>query len=184
MTDQASVTAVVAMAENNCIGRDGALPWHIPEDLKFFKRVTRGKPVIMGRKTFESILGNLGKPLPNRDNIVVSRSSSPHLNPPLCERGEDWRGVHYTASIKEALALARQKAAEQELDDIIIGGGAQIYKLALPYTDIVYLTRVHRRVDGDTFFPDLDQAGWVEDWREDHPDNDPPFSSTRLVRGI
>ena len=177
-----SVTAVVAMAGNNCIGKDGALPWHIPADLKFFKRVTRGKPVIMGRKTFESILTSLGKPLPNRDNIIVSRSSSPHLNPPPPERREDWRGVHYAASIKEALALARQKAAEQGIDDIIIGGGAQIYELALPYTDYIYLTRVHRTVDGDTFFPEIDDTQWVEDWREDHDDNDPPFAFTRLTR--
>ena len=182
MADQASVTAVVAAAANNCIGKDGSLPWHIPEDLKFFKRMTRGKPVIMGRKTFESILATLGKPLPNRDNIIVSRSSSPHLNSPPSERGEDWRGVHYAASIKEALALARQKAAAQGVDDIIIGGGAQIYKLAMPYTDRIYLTRIHRPVDGDTFFPELDDTQWVEDWREEHPDNAPPFSFMRLVR--
>jgi dihydrofolate reductase len=183
MTDYPFVTAVAAMADNNCIGQGGALPWHIREDLKFFKRVTRGKPVIMGRKTFDSILESLGKPLPNRENIIVSRSTtSPHLNPPPSLRGEDWRGLHYASCIEEAIELAKHKAAEQDINDIIIGGGAQIYELALPFTDIIYLTRVHRTVDGDTFFPELDEATWVEDWREEHPDNDPPFSFTRLVR--
>lgn len=172
MREQPSVTAVVAMAENNCIGKGGALPWHIPEDLKFFKRVTRGKPVIMGRKTFESILEVLGKPLPNRDNIIVSRSLS----------ASAYNDVHVTATMDDAIALAKQKVAEQDIDDIIIGGGAQIYELALPLTDIIYLTRVYRTVDGDTFFPELAESEWREDWREDHTDNDPPFSFTRLVR--
>ena len=134
---------IAALGERGAIGRDGDMPWHIPEDLKFFKRSTLHKPVIMGRKTYESI----GKPLPGRANLIVTRNPA-------------WtaQGTHTFTSLEAALKVAKALNPSE----IIIGGGAQIYKLALPYADKMYLTRIHETFDGDTFFPDFN----AEEWRE------------------
>ena len=118
------ISLIVAVAENGVIGRNGALPWHVPSDLKTFRRHTMGKPVIMGRKTYASI----GKPLPGRDNIVVTRDA-----------GFSAAGTNRAASIDEALDIARQKAAERGVDEIMVIGGAEIFALTVPLADRIYL---------------------------------------------
>lgn len=134
------VSIVVAASENNVIGKDNRLLWHLPEDLKFFKRQTTGKVIIMGRKTFESV-GS--KPLPNRTNVVITRNKD-FVSP----------GVVVFHTLKEAL-----DAYKDEPETCVVGG-EQIYREALPYTGTVYLTRVHTTIDGDTFFPELDASLW------------------------
>ncbi|MFQ5618553.1 MAG: dihydrofolate reductase [Rhodospirillales bacterium] len=142
---------IVAIAENGIIGRGNGLPWHISGDLKHFKSVTMGKPVIMGRKTFDSI----GKPLPGRANIVVTRDPS--------LRAEGVRMVH---GFHEALTVAEGIARADGAEEMIVIGGAQIYDLALPKADRIYLTRIHQSVDGDVRFPEIDPAAWTERSRQ------------------
>jgi dihydrofolate reductase len=143
------LTAVVAASDNDVIGRDNALPWHLPADLAYFKRVTMGKPMLMGRKTFESI----GRPLPGRRNLVLSR------------RGFSAPGIETVATVEEA---CERVAGAPEL---MVIGGAEVFRLAMPYLDHLHLTRVHTRVEGDVFLPPL--AGeWREVRREDHPADD------------
>ncbi len=144
------ISLVVAAADNNVIGKNNAMPWHIPEDFKHFKDVTMGKPCIMGRKTFESILVQLGKPLPGRVNIIVSRKNYQHDGALTCK------------DLEEAI----EQAAKTGTDEICIIGGAQIYALALPFANKVHLTRVHQSPEGDAFFPNLDSQ-WVEQSRDD-----------------
>lgn len=141
-----------AMAQNRVIGRNNSLPWHLPEDLKYFKRITLGKPVIMGRKTFDSI----GKPLPGRTNVVVTR------NPQWAHDG-----VKTVTSLEAARDLCEPIAANDGVDEAMIIGGAQIFELALPLADRLYLTEVHAEVAGDTFFPEFDRTDWEEVARED-----------------
>ena len=141
------ISLIVAVAENGVIGRNGALPWHVPSDLKTFRRVTMGRPVIMGRKTYASI----GKPLPGRDNIVVTRDA-----------GFSAAGTHRAASIDEALDIARRKAAERGVDEIMVIGGAEIFALSLPLADRIYLTRIHAHPDGDVTLPEPDRNIWRE----------------------
>jgi dihydrofolate reductase len=143
----ARIALVVAVAQNGVIGRQGGLAWRLPSDLKFFRQVTMNKPLIMGRKTFESI----GKPLYGRDNIVITRNSA--FEAP---------GILVAANLDDALELAQEKALIRGADEISIIGGAQIYALALPRADRIYLTRVHASPDGDTFFPQIDKAQWRE----------------------
>ncbi len=144
------VALIVAQASNRVIGRNNQLPWHLPADLRHFKRVTMGKPIIMGRKTFESI----GRPLPGRLNIVISR-----------QPGWAAPGVRSAGSLAQAIALA---AAEAPLEIMVIGG-AQVYAEALPLAARIYLTEVHHACAGDAWFPLLDAADWVEATREEHP---------------
>jgi dihydrofolate reductase len=141
------LTAVVAASDNDVIGRDNALPWHLPADLAYFKRVTLGKPMLMGRKTYESI----GRPLPGRRSLVLSRS------------GFTAPGVETVATIEEAL---QRVAGEPEL---MVIGGAEVFRLAMPFIDHVHLTRVHTRIAGDVFLPPLAPGQWREVRREDHP---------------
>lgn len=129
------------------IGRDGAIPWRVPSDLKVFRRLTIGKPVIMGRKTFASI----GKPLDGRDNIVVTRNADFSVT-----------GVERAGSIAEALEIARARAAVRGVDEIAVIGGAEIFAAILPMAGRIYLTRIHARPAGDTFFPDPDPTDWRE----------------------
>ncbi len=155
---------MVAMASNGVIGRDSALPWHLPEDLRYFKRTTLGKPVIMGRKTFESI----GRPLPGRPNIVVSR------NP-----GWTAAGVTVTDSLPAALDCAQALVATSGAEELMVIGGAQIYAAALPLASRLYVTEVHAAVAGDTWFPPLDYSQWREIAREEHAatsDNPYPYA--------
>lgn len=147
------LSIVVAAADNHVIGKDNAMPWHIPDDFKHFKAVTMGKPCIMGRKTFESILAQLGKPLPGRVNIIVSRTNYQHGGALTCK------------DLHEAI----EQAGKIDTDEICIVGGAQIYAQALKsnLVDKIHLTRVHQSPDGDAFFPALGRE-WKETWREDH----------------
>ncbi len=141
------IALVVAVARGGAIGVDGALPWRISDDLKWFKRVTTGKPIIMGRKTFASI----GKALPGRDNIVVTRS-----------QGFKAPGAFTTGSIAEAITLARDCALARGGDEICIIGGAEIYAQTLSRATRIYLTRVNADIDGDVHFPDLNPEEWSE----------------------
>ncbi len=136
-----AVVLVVAAAENNSIGKDNKLLWHLPNDLKFFKNTTWGMPVIMGRKTFEAV----NKPLPGRFNIVITRQA-------------DWKaeGTISATDLKDALL----KAKETNCNEIFIIGGGEIYKQGMDMADKIYLTRVHATLEGDTFFPVIDETVW------------------------
>lgn len=146
-----TIALVVAMADNGVIGRGGDLPWHLPEDLKYFRAVTMGKPMVMGRRTYEAI----GRPLPGRANIVVTRNRA--FRP---------EGVEVAATLDDAIRIAEQRAAEAGVEEIMIIGGAQIYSAALPRAGRIYLTEVHQAVEGDTTFPDFDRAALREVSRE------------------
>ena len=141
------IALVVALAENNVIGRNGRLPWRIPSELQHFKRITMGKPLIMGRKTFAS----LKKPLEGRDNIVITRDS-----------GFSAEGALHATSLDEAIRLALECARMRGIDEIMVIGGAQIYEASLGLARRLYLTRIHAAVEGDTYFPVLDKAEWRE----------------------
>ncbi len=131
---------IAAMAKNNVIGKDNDMPWHLPDDLKFFKSKTVGKPVIMGRKTFESI-GS--RPLPKRPNIVISRNAGLKLE-----------GVSVFQSVEEALKTLT------EYDEVVIMGGGQLYQQMLPQADRLYLTLIDAEIEGDTFFPNWQELAW------------------------
>ena len=146
---------ILARADNGVIGRDGGLPWHLSGDLKFFKAQTLGKPVVMGRKTFQSI----GRPLPGRANLVITRD--PTFRP---------EGAEVFADLDRALARAQVLAAESGAAEVMVIGGGQIYALTLPLARRIYLTEVHATVEGDTRFADLDPGEWREVRR------DPPVS--------
>lgn len=156
------VSLVVARADNGVIGKDNALPWRIPADLAHFKRLTLGKPVVMGRRTFESI----SKPLPGRENIVLTRDPG-------------WRAEGVTAAATLAEALAGKT-------EVAIIGGAQVYADALPSATHVHLTEVHATPDGDTWLPAFDPADWRETARADHPaaDGQPAYSFVTLERSL
>ena len=147
------ITLVVAVSKNGIIGRAGGLPWRLSSDLKLFRRLTMGKPVIMGRKTWDSI----GRPLDGRLNIVVTRGAA---------IAQD--GVVTARSLEEALKVARTRAENDGADEIAVIGGGEIYRQALPLADRIYLTEVDLEADGDTTFPPLDPAVWQETSREDH----------------
>lgn len=142
------VSLVAAMTENHVIGRDGGMPWHLPDDLAHFKRLTRGHTVIMGRKTFDEIR----RPLPERRNVVITRN--PALRP---------AGVVAVGSLAEALALA---AGEPEV--FVIGGG-EIYRQAMDRADRLVLTLIHATLEGDTWFPAFDRGAWVLESEAHHP---------------
>ncbi|WP_309912264.1 dihydrofolate reductase [Arcicella sp. BE51] len=143
------LSIIVAVAENGVIGHNNQLIWRLPEDLKMFKRLTTGHPVIMGRKTFESI----GKPLPNRTSIIITRDQDFQV--------EGCITVH---SLEDAI----EAASEIEDNETFIIGGAEIYRLSLPFADKIYLTEVHHAFEGDTFFPSIDKNIWEEVSRIDH----------------
>jgi dihydrofolate reductase len=145
------VVLVAAVADNGVIGSDGGIPWRIPEDMKHFRQVTTGHPVVMGRLTYESI----GRPLPNRANIVVTRTP-----------GWSAEGVTVVASLQEALAAASEASGGEGAGDVMVIGGAQIYEAAIAMADVQILTEVHQSPEGDTFYPDFDRSEWVEDRRE------------------
>jgi dihydrofolate reductase len=136
------------MAQNGVIGRDNALPWRLPEDLRRFKAATLGKPILMGRKTFESI----GRALPGRVNLVLTRD-------------RDWSAAGATVvhSVEEALSAASQA------EELVVIGGAEIFRLVMPFARRIYLTHVHAEIPGDTVFPDFDPTQWVDVGSEAHP---------------
>jgi dihydrofolate reductase len=150
MTDDGEpirVALIWAMGENRVIGRGNTLPWRLPGEMQYFRAITLGKPVIMGRKTFDS----LAKPLPGRTNIVVSRSAK-----------VDHPRVKMARSLEEALRLGRAQAEVDGQREVVVMGGAELYAAALPLADRLYLTLVHAEPDGDTYFPEYDGAGWEE----------------------
>ena len=145
------VTLVAAIAENGVIGHGNRLPWHLPADLKRFKALTMDKPILMGRKTFEAI----GKPLPGRRNLVLTRSAG--FRPP---------GVDIVGGVEEALAV------NADAPELMVIGGAEVYRLFLPLARRIYLTRVHAPIVGDTRFPNCDWNEWRKVDRSTHPADD------------
>lgn len=141
------LSLIVAMASNRVIGRDNQLPWRLPKDLAYFKKMTMGLPLVMGRKTFESI----GRPLPGRTSIVVTRQAN-------------WQhpGVLSASSVPDALAVARQVAQETGAEQVMLMGGATVYEQALEYCDRLYITEVHADYSGDAYFPELPDSYWLE----------------------
>jgi dihydrofolate reductase len=165
----ATVALIVARTRNGVIGRNNSMPWHLPEDLRYFKRITMGKPVIMGRNTWES----LGKPLPGRDNIVVTRNTNYHAE-----------GALVVGSVETAVQRAKQLATEKNCEEIMVIGGAQIYRAALPLVQRAYITEIDADINGDAFFPAL-EGNWQETARESHAPcekNTYPYSFTVLER--
>lgn len=155
------VTLVVAASAGGVIGKDGAIPWHLPADLAHFKRVTMGKPIVMGRKTFQSI----GRALPGRLNVVVTR-----------DRTFQALDVVVTHSLEEALGACG------DAPEVMVIGGGELYGAAMPLASRIHYTRVHAAVDGDTHFPPLDPAAWSESAREERPaDERNPHALTFLV---
>ena len=147
------ICLIAALAKNNVIGAGNKLPWHLPADFAWFKRITTGKPVIMGRKTFESI----GRPLPNRLNIVVSRAVQINTD-----------DVVWTSSLNEAIAIAQHHTQAE----IMIIGGGQIYAEALPFATRLYLTEIDLDIAGDAFFPSFDKTNWTRSILETHAKTD------------
>lgn len=165
-----TISLIVAAAENDVIGRDGGLPWNLSTDLKRFKRRTSGHPILMGRRTWQSI----GKPLPRRTNIVWTRDRS--LAPEGCLVVHAW---------EEALAQARLRDPDGEL---FVIGGAEVYRYALPFADTIYLTRVEAEIEGDVRFPEVDASTWERTSSEPHPSgpkDDHPFrfETWKRIRG-
>jgi dihydrofolate reductase len=158
------IAIVVAMAENRVIGCDNRLPWHLPADLRHFKQLTLGKPVLMGRRTHESI----GRPLPERTNIVVTR-----------DRTYSAPGCIVAHSLESALEAAAGWA------EVMVIGGTELYRQLLPRADHIYLTLVHARFEGDALFPELEAGEWRELERTDFPPDERnpwPYSFVRLER--
>lgn len=154
---------MVARSDNNVIGKENDLAWHMPADLKYFKKTTMGHHAIMGRKTFES----MDKPLPGRTNIVITR------NP-------DYRaeGCIVVSSLEEAVQLSQEQKQEQ----VFVLGGGEIYRLAMDLVDRIYLTEIHGEFEGDTFFPEINPTIWKETKREEHEaDEKNPYSYAFVV---
>ena len=141
------LSLIVAVSRNGVIGLNNQLPWHLPEDLKYFKSVTTGKPIVMGRKTYDSI----GRPLPGRTNIVITRDAS-------------WSapGVEVAQTLETALELGATACDAAGAEEIMVIGGEQIYRMTLPVADRLYLTQVDAEVEGDAYFPEVDSACWTQ----------------------
>ena len=146
------ISIIAAVAENGVIGDKAKIPWHLPQDMKNFSVLTRGHRVIMGRVTYESILVHLKRPLPDRENIVVTR-----------DKNYDAPGCVVVHSLSEAISDIPQNK------NVFIIGGAQLYEEALPHADMLYLTKVHTSPDGDTFFPKYDETKWRKQREEFWP---------------
>ena len=149
MFDGKHVVAVVAIGKNREIGNGNKLLWHIPEDLRRFKKLTEGHPIIMGRKTFESIVGYIGKPLPGRTNVVLTRNPD-FFRSKYTEEAKNWDNVKLASTFDDALVHAAQSPGA---DEIHIGGGGEMYELAFPYIDKLHLTIVDSAPEADVFFP-------------------------------
>ncbi|PAK36288.1 dihydrofolate reductase [Peribacillus simplex] len=136
------ISLIVAMDQNRVIGNNNKLPWHLPADLQYFKKVTMGHPIVMGRKTFESI----GRVLPGRENVIVTRNQE--------FKAEGCVVLHDIAQIK--------MFADNHEEEVFVIGGAEIFKEILPFTDRLYITEIHETFEGDTFFPEIDENEWDE----------------------
>lgn len=158
---QKNITMIAAVAENNALGMDNKLIWHLSNDLKRFKNLTKGHHVIMGRKTFES----MPKALPNRTNVVITRKAEYSAE-----------NAHVVNTLEAALALA------QEDDRPFIIGGGEIYRQAMAFCDCIELTRVHEDFEADTFFPEIDTAVWREVWRENHDKDEKHAHAFSFIR--
>jgi dihydrofolate reductase len=158
------LSLIAAVADNGVIGRDNKLPWYLPQDLRYFRAVTMGKPVVMGRRTWES----MNRPLPGRTNIVITRQA-----------GYQAEGAYVVADLDSAVTLAERVGLADGVEEVMVIGGAEIYRMALPGADRLYLTEVHTEVTGDVFFPAWDRSAWAEVSREDVPprDSDAPAYS-------
>lgn len=152
------VSLIAAMAENRVIGINNQLPWHIPADLGWFKKNTLNKPVVMGRKTWESLPF---RPLPGRVNMIVSRNSNYQ---PVNTKGEAVTAALLVASVDEAIELAKK----EDFSELMFIGGATLYEQVLPRVDRLYLTMVQGEFDGDAWFPEVDMANWQETFRQDN----------------
>ncbi|MFQ1896386.1 type 3 dihydrofolate reductase [Aeromonas veronii] len=160
------ISMIAAMAHDRVIGKDNQMPWHLPADLAHFKRVTLGKPVLMGRKTFESI----GRPLPGRRNLVISRNTDYQAE-----------GIEVVGSVEAALALL----AGSSVEELMVIGGGHLYAEMLPSADCLYLTRIDLAVEGDTRFPAFDDGQWQRVDCESHPadeKNPHPYSFETWLR--
>jgi dihydrofolate reductase len=168
--DTPIVALVVAMAANGAIGRGGDLPWHLRSDMRYFRAITMGKPIIMGRRTF----GSLPRVLDGRLNIVLTRNAAFEV-----------QGAIMAYNLEEALDVARRAAVKAGIDEIMVIGGEDVFREVLPQTDRIYLTEVHASPDADTWFPALDPHQWRETSREAHeagPNDDHDFSFVVLDR--
>jgi dihydrofolate reductase len=164
------IVLVAAIGENAVIGRDGQLPWHLKSDLQHFRRLTMNRPVIMGRKTHESI----GKLLPGRTNIVLTRDLALVA-----------RGAVLATSLDAALGFARTDAAKRGVDEIMVIGGSDIFAATMPMAERLEITHVHLAPEGDAYFPEIDPEVWEEVAREDHsagPDDDAGFTVSTYTR--
>ena len=141
------ISLIVALTENRVIGLDGVMPWHLSEDLKYFKRVTMGAPIIMGRKTFDSI----GRALPGRTNIIITRDIDYYAE-----------GIEVTYDFESAIEKASRVAGSQGKEEVFVIGGAQIYALALAQAERLYLTEIHIACAGDAYFPEIHASDWQE----------------------
>ncbi len=150
MTDKMRLSLIVAMANNRTIGLNNTLPWHLPGDLKYFKSITMGKPIVMGRKTFDSI----GKPLPGRLNIVITRNTN-----------WSFSGVEVALSLDQAKNIV--SLMDESMSEIMVIGGSEIYSTAIDQADRLYITRVQASFEGDTFFPLFDEEIWHEVSRQE-----------------
>ena len=147
------ISIIAAVAQNSTIGKNNDLPWHLPDDFAYFKRKTSHHPIIMGRKSLEA----LGKPLPNRTNIVVTRNPDFQTD-----------GITVVHTLDDAVSAA--KAVNDQ--EIFVIGGSEIYTIALPIATTLYLTEIHKPYDGDAYFPPFDKADWTEASRQTHPADD------------
>lgn len=166
----ARITLVVAVARNGVIGRDGDMPWHIRTDLKRFKALTWGRPMVMGRKTWDAI----GRPLPGRESVVVTR-----------DEGFSAEGAHVVHSLEAAIEQARALAVPLGAEEIAVIGGGEIYRQALAIADCLHITEVEAFPPGDAFFPPLDPALWMEETRAPHEageSDDHAFAFVTYVR--
>lgn len=155
------ISLIAALSKNHVIGIHNTLPWRLPADLQHFKKLTMGHPIIMGRKTFESI----GRPLPGRINIIISRNDYPA--PAECR---------VTKSLESAIALC------SDYDEAFFIGGAELYRQALAYADRLYLTEIHTEIEGDAWFPEFSKDEWLETTREPHHDAEYQFSFVTYCR--
>jgi dihydrofolate reductase len=160
MNNTLPLSLIAALGQNRVIGVNNGMPWHLPGDFKYFKEKTLGKPIIMGRKTWDS----LGRPLPGRLNIVVSKQADLHLE-----------GAEVYSSLEEAVARAEEWALEQGASELMLIGGAQLYAQALPHADRLYLTRVYLSPEGDAWFPEFSPYDWEQrDFKQNAADGDKP----------